>query len=272
MNLVIELTYDCNLNCPWCVEKNNITFNKGCITPEKLSKLFEHIKNNEYTRYTFQGGEPLMYSDFMFEIADKIKSYQPDAKFNVFTNGTYLNFKLAKELNKRDFSSIISIDGHGYKSISNLINKYSLYPNEILESIISLNHKCIRTVITKDVINKCDICEDIILISHNIPNCKIEMTLDLTELSFTLDDMEKYKNYILKLRDEFPEVFNNVILMQGFKNKCNSHANWYFLNKDEITEKCPYSKRPESGCAHYIKILTPEVYEAYKQICELQDL
>lgn len=108
--LMISLTNQCNLHC------------KGCwITPSQkpvylplgiLCKIIETARQNGSYFFGLLGGEPLLHPE-LFSI---IQRY-PDCYFQVFTNGTLLDDRIAREMRRLgNVTPLISIEGREKES------------------------------------------------------------------------------------------------------------------------------------------------------------
>ena len=265
--LVIELTYDCNMRCPWCVEARHVGTKQGPLSPEAFEKIMKRILERKYKEYVFQGGEPLMYPEHLLEIADIIADKQPGAKFRVFTNATHLTYPLVEELNQRFIQATVSIEPNGYKGINNFILKHALEPENAIRNIRLLHERCVRTVLTAEKIASGTFADDILLLHNFLGDIEIEVAMDLTNLQgYTLADMEALRMQLDKLRSKAPNYSNWLVMLQGFAHRCEQHTDWFILETEEFTEKCAYDKRPASGCAALWERMSPEVYEAYTEI------
>lgn len=101
----ISVTNDCNLNCQGCwVSRGE---KSDSLDVAKVHKIINDSK--KYGSYFFGilGGEPLMYKSLI-----EIFKLHPDCYFQLFTNGTLLNDKVAGELRKcANVTPLISFEG-----------------------------------------------------------------------------------------------------------------------------------------------------------------
>lgn len=101
----ISVTNDCNLNCQGCwVSRGE---KSESLELEKVHSIINDSK--KYGSYFFGilGGEPLMYKSLI----DIFKAHS-DCYFQLFTNGTLLNDKVAAELRKcTNVTPLISFEG-----------------------------------------------------------------------------------------------------------------------------------------------------------------
>ncbi|MEI7526935.1 MAG: radical SAM protein, partial [Mariniphaga sp.] len=102
----ISVTDDCNLACQGCwVTKGE---KSASLDLAAINKIIDDSK--KYGSYFFGilGGEPLMYSGLM-----DIFRMNRDCYFQLFTNGTLLNDKVAAELRQlANVTPLISLEGN----------------------------------------------------------------------------------------------------------------------------------------------------------------
>lgn len=102
----ISVTNDCNLHCQGCwVTRGE---KSATLDLEQVNRIIEESK--KYGSYFFGilGGEPLLYKPLL----DIFRSH-PDCYFQLFTNGTLLNDKVAQELRKiANVTPLISFEGN----------------------------------------------------------------------------------------------------------------------------------------------------------------
>lgn len=157
-HITINPTLDCNLQCWYCSTEYAKAKHNGCMTPELVDGVKNHIKHViEEQRATslvldWFGGEPLM---FFNEVIEPISSYTNDLaeknsiRFSqhITTNATLLNSNRIQRMRDLRFTSFqIPIDGNEYRhnKIKFFDNKRGTYRsvinniNEIAESILNV--------------------------------------------------------------------------------------------------------------------------------------
>lgn len=102
-----ELTYLCNLNCPYCYVGQDR--NKAELTTEDWFKVIEQIPL--YAFVTIVGGEPLLRKDFL-PILEKT-AQRTLRKVNVVTNGLLINDEIIDAFIKNIMLLSVSLDGYG---------------------------------------------------------------------------------------------------------------------------------------------------------------
>lgn len=98
--LVLKLGGQCNLHCKHChCKRLDFKFNED---------ILEYIKNNNFTRITFSGGEPLLYLDIIKRVAGYIGK---GMEYKIVSNGNLLDGEVVNFLNEYNVNYIISYDG-----------------------------------------------------------------------------------------------------------------------------------------------------------------
>lgn len=213
------LTKKCNLNCPFCFVKNQNEEMSMDIFVEVKDQILQYIiKNKQFLRVNFYGGEPLLKHRwilrFVSEVSEILKDYGLNpSKFiqiAVYTSGTVNLDEFLDGIEKyRDLFYIqVSYNGKnsGFKNDINIIKK-------ICQSKKGIN--VINTVIHKDNSNQIfDIfCElkDIDLCHRWDPRIDVTMS----DYSIIYDDIingyTKILDYIIKKKD------HNLLFSSGLK-------------------------------------------------------
>ncbi|MBI4709160.1 MAG: radical SAM protein [Candidatus Portnoybacteria bacterium] len=104
----LELTYRCNLNCPFCYVGSLRNLNE--LSKEEWFGVIDQIPFWGFI--TLVGGEPLLRNDFL-EILDKsLKKVQ--GRVNVVSNGILLTEEISKHfIDKKLLLLSVSLDGYG---------------------------------------------------------------------------------------------------------------------------------------------------------------
>jgi len=148
----LELTYKCNLNCPFCYVGDDR--NKDELTTEEWLKVIEQIPF--WGIITLVGGEPLIRKDFEEIFKKSVK--RVNGRVNVVTNGVLLNEEIIKLFIKEKLLLLsVSIDGYGQTHDINR-NKSGLFEKvaDNLETLKKLKSKHkkplldIKTIIMKN--------------------------------------------------------------------------------------------------------------------------
>jgi MoaA/NifB/PqqE/SkfB family radical SAM enzyme len=103
--LFLSVTNACNLTCQGCwVSPSDPPVQ---IPPDTLDNVINECKKQGSYFFGILGGEPLLY-DGLFEIFEK----HPDCYFLLFTNGTMITDRVAREMRRiGNISPLISIEG-----------------------------------------------------------------------------------------------------------------------------------------------------------------
>ena len=258
--LNIQITAECDMRCPWCIENDCLRKTSGVITQQAFERLMHHIKTTPYDSYTIQGGEALLYTNETFSIIDTIKREQPDAYMHLNTNATHLTEETVVKLKDRSVGVTVSLEAEGYKGIKFLISK-AVEPEKVITNINTLNNLMIRSVIT-DFNN----FADNILTLHSIfPHAQIDGALDITQLKtiteFDIDNIKKEYAYIKK------RVDNTLWLEKSrtFEGCCTTDFHKYLFLEERVKECCPLALKAQDGCVEFIEGMGHILYEKYRQ-------
>lgn len=103
-----ELTYQCNLNCPYCYVGQER--NKNELSTEEWFKVIDQIP--WYSFVTLVGGEPLIRKDFI-QILERTAK-KTFGKLNVVTNGILINDEIIDAFIRTKMMLLsVSLDGYG---------------------------------------------------------------------------------------------------------------------------------------------------------------
>lgn len=258
----IETTYDCDMHCPWCLV-NKPKSGNGILPPEVFEKLMCEIVTHPREGYCFQGGEPLLYPDALFEMADHLRAMQPECRLALFTNATHLTRSIVEALNFRNIYTTVSLSAEGYKGLKNLLFK-AKEPFHIFENIRRLKNKSIRIVYAR----KQEFAVDAIWLSNTFPRVRIEITPDyLTLNKWNESDIVFFRKEVYQLKTLAQGNSEFFALMQGFIWKCDKPSVEFFqFDTQDIQVICDRDSRPKRGCARFARGLSNELYADYQKI------
>lgn len=118
LTIIVTPTWSCNLKCPYCVEKNSEyvlqTKNYFSILKEFSQKNFGNYKHIHISLF---GGEPLLFSDDLFDYLNYVNTLKSKNTFeyttSITTNGTLISSEILRELSKHNCKSLqITLDGN----------------------------------------------------------------------------------------------------------------------------------------------------------------
>ena len=128
--IYVEITNNCNLNCPFCIGNNR---QKEFITEYKFNLLLNKLKG--YTKYLYFHlmGEPLIHP----EINQLINIASKDYKINITTNGYFINrIKDNKNIHQVNIS-LHSFDDNKNKTLDEYLNDiYNAVDNLLVNNTI----------------------------------------------------------------------------------------------------------------------------------------
>lgn len=129
-----ELTYQCNLNCPYCYVGQERKKNE--MTTEEWFKIIDQIPF--YSFVTLVGGEPLIRKDFIPILERTAK--KTFGKLNVVTNGVLINDEIIDAFIRTKMMLLsVSLDGYGENHDKNR-NKEGIF-DKIITNLDNLNSK-----------------------------------------------------------------------------------------------------------------------------------
>ena len=254
--LVIPITYECNLHCPWCTEKNTHT-TKGSLTQKHIDTILNHISDNKdtYQKTTFQGGEPLLYPELIDLLTKEITKLEPKMEYQLYTNATQLTFPILETIHQNKINIITSIEAEGYKGLTNLI-KHAKDPDNIFTILNNIPTLTNRMIILRNT----PFAHSVLLLHSLLPDAQIETVLDYTTLSeLTEQDLANTKKE-LNLLPRYPHTW--YTFMQQFTHKCTSTATWYESTTSTFRERCPAEQRPANGCKK-MQTMKPDIYNKF---------
>ncbi len=115
MRISIWTTSNCNLNCSYCYENNEIKKQKGHLTDEVIDDLLKWIDDKEVELILFHGGEPLLNFSAIKRIVRYATTKFRGIRFGFTTNGTIWDEEITEFLQeyKNYFEGwlSLSIDG-----------------------------------------------------------------------------------------------------------------------------------------------------------------
>lgn len=252
-NLYIEVTEQCNMNCPFCYTKFIPDFkdkNNSHINSDMAAAIINNgnIKDeSDYDSVIFHGGEPLLYPDTINEILNKIKI---NTNVSIQTN-------LNHNLTKKQINLLIRFGGYGtsysydrFCNNKNALKKFE-YNIKLLNSL-GLKNSVIVTL-TESHMNNCnpeylkkylidDLDVDYVVIEREAFPVK---TIDNNKQKFQ-DLYNRMDFYMTECAKIFPRDKNNLfknmkkaIISNSsfFPVKCSKFV--YTLFSDKLKYGCP---------------------------------
>lgn len=253
----LELTYRCNLQCPYCYVGQDR--NKQELTLEEWKQVIKQIPF--YGIVTLVGGEPLIRKDFIDIFAYVSKKVL--GKTHVVTNGILINNEIIKAFIKYKLLLLsVSLDGYGDnhdknrnkdgifdKIISNLENLKSQKPNQMVD---------IKTIVLENNLDDLPklyrLCE--------------KMNFDFLSISFLRNNHWKQNSV---LQEEFiPEFTQNYPIekyfdIEHFKEVYKEIESIKGKTKLRFSPKFEYLDKPLDGIEKFFNLPCDKpVSEIYK--------
>ncbi len=257
-NFTFNLTNDCNLNCSYCYQKNQIGENRelACtpmtMTIEKAKEIFDKIeldfsrsgKDFEYLRkyanndkmpliisVTFTGGEPTLNLDTMeyfinrFDRFSKSKPYDIRVSYSMATNCTKIN-----ELNALGEKTGVTFKIITTKTVTGDID-FSKYKN-------------IKNTSYKVIIDTKDIGKNIDSIISTINSIEDNSTVDIrVVVDYIVDnqleyDYDSYNTAINKLVSNIKPNNYSMVWHSKYRELPCSQFSYYAIDTDGTRKMC----------------------------------
>ena len=201
---VVLPSASCNLNCKYCINKNNI---KGLEVGIDFDKLFAKTDLADFQDISIWGGEPL-FNPNLEKVLRALREHYPDKEIFILSNGTLLNKYYVELFNELDISYGISHDGPS----QSLRCKDFLQDESYIELLKQLKHFTgFNSVISRD---NCDLvgCYNYFLEACDGIDCDWQVSFGLFELSEEelLDFMPSVEQYAA-LKKSYKEIMRLAI-------------------------------------------------------------
>ena len=137
VHIEITITNSCNCNCKYCFETNHLNTSNREEEIRQLKLLTDYCKKFDITKHnalniTFWGGEPMLNTNFLYEIIESTYKY-PFVNYMMYTNGTlvdkfeeFINKDFIDEIINR-FSIQLSYDGEPHHTLMRHDNKELIF-------------------------------------------------------------------------------------------------------------------------------------------------
>lgn len=189
-----ELTYRCNLQCPYCYVGDDR--NKNELTTEEWYNIIDQIP--WYSFVTLVGGEPLIRKDFV-DILMKT-SKKTFGKLNVVSNGILINDDIIDAFIKSRMMLLsVSLDGYGANHDKNR-NKQGIF-DKIINNFENMNSRSKRPMIDIKTIVLENNLDDLV----KLYKMCIEMKFNFFSISFLRNNNLKQNSVLF---DSFVPEFN----------------------------------------------------------------
>lgn len=205
LSITDSLTYECNLNCVYCMQQNTFKSVRRISAMDKV-KLYEVLMKyyncNSLQLYLY-GGEPFFdipYVEELLELARRKKI--PIVNYAAVTNGTLIDSRVIAMLQKYNFEKIqITLDGINVAHDKRRVSKSE---SSTWDQIINNIFKVLEQTKVRVVIN-------------------------------TVMDKENMDNY-LTLVDKLIDIFKDYVFSEKIRIVFNLGMECHPLNKSEYTK------------------------------------
>lgn len=256
-----ELTYLCNLNCPYCYVGTDRK--KDELTTQEWFKIIEQIP--WYSFVTIVGGEPLIRKDFI-QILERTAK-KTFGKLNVVTNGILINDEIIDAFIRTKMMLLsVSLDGYGENHDKNR-GKEGIFDTVVgnLENLRAKSRKPmidIKTIVLENNLNDLPklykLCEDMKFDFLSISFLRNNDLKQNSILRETFGEEFYAKKYPIKQyfdMEHFKEIYKEIESMKGHtqirfspkfdgKNELEKIEKFFAYPEDkpikEIYEPCLY--------------------------------
>lgn len=230
-NILSIGSFGCNMTCSFCqnYEISQNRPNTEFLEIDKLISIMEEINNNVGIAFTYN--EPMMWYEYMYNAAKKIKEHNEETSVVVVTNG-YIN---KEPLNRiLPYVDAMNIDLKGYTNrYYNKICGANLDP--VLETIKRCNSKCHVEITTLLVSDENDSLEEVRDIAEFISSVNENIPLHLSRYfpRYKMENEATRIDRILEARNEAKKYLRYVYV----GNIGGVYNNTYCTNCGEIIVK-----------------------------------
>ena len=191
--LFLEVTRRCNNRCKYCGSWRYSGVEKGELTKSEYRKFFNIVKDMNFPRISFTGGEPTIRKDIKEIVSDAI--YIVGGEVHLTTNGSLIlqNKKLWDLPLSLIKININTLDNEVYKNITGMDNLPKVVAG--IDYLLGEGKKIrLHSVIFKEsiatVINLIEYCDDRKI---DLKLFQIDTDLSSTDKNITkIDEIEKY--------------------------------------------------------------------------------
>lgn len=258
-HITVALSNVCNLECIMCSGLSSSSIRKNREKHEPVNTSYMNRFRNEIKpllpnmqSFTFSGGEPFL-NPVYYDIWEDIIKINPKITMNIITNGTVLNDKIKRLLDKGDFNINVSFNGitkETYETIHVNANFEKTKANIMyFGDYMKKNSKPLIINICPLKLNKFEIPDIVRFCNKNkyhISILKVFRAIDAALFSSTIEDLVEIKKFYKKQKfDETNDIchkniseFNDLIRridhwIELAKDK-NNFMNLFDLNTDKI--------------------------------------
>lgn len=249
IEVTVEITKKCNLNCVHCFSAEDRTKKKKQLTTEELLALGDEFGRLKVFTVVFSGGEPLLHKDF-FAIASHYIKNGIDVGFS--TNGTIVTEKVANDIARYGLGRgmQVSVDGSN-ASIHDMIRGGGSF-DKTLRGIRNLVNVGIRPSIAMTVLKQnIDDANNIIdfAVRENCRHVHFMFLMPSGNAKKHMKDINPERKKIIelsaKLREKRDEVKKRIAIDWGNVDHCPTLPNLSpssYFEVDKLYAGCPAGK------------------------------
>lgn len=196
--MTLFLTEKCNMRCTYCYLKNKTDDIMSWEIANKAVNLL--IQDDREKSLSFFGGEPLLQSDLLLDIASYVRErYGQRISLSVTTNGILLTPSIMEKLNQYNIFVVLSLDGYGeeankYRKLCKGQNPWPTLENNLNQIAIKDIGAVRMTIVPDSVSMLYDNFSCLLSLGFKYINFAIDYTSVWTE-----EDLNSYKEQFIKI-------------------------------------------------------------------------
>lgn len=218
VELKLYLTRRCNFRCTYCY----VPFKNEEAEPKVVDKIIELLTDDD--TLSIFGGEPLLFSDMIIDILDRLDAKGSRSYIKIFSNGSFMNEPLMKKLKETERNVMLQISYDGTRQdhvhpmggikLTNVEDNIKRYVEEFqgtgcMRCSMSENKERtlhIETTVTPDTID--GIADGIqTMINLGIRSIGIVPVIEVDK--WTEEDAQKYKVEFRRIKDMVLQTYRD---------------------------------------------------------------
>ena len=264
-SFMLELTSECNFNCPYCyclwhefpeISNKNLSVNEW-------KEIILFLVKKEVNTFLFTGGEVLLRDDIT-ELIDFTRNISPESNLSLFTNASLLTVDLLTYFKRQAVSLCTSLQGlECYKEMT----KTDFTAEQVLTKLKLAKHiewpMSVSMTITQ--VNKFEVCNmfevaavhgaSSIQLGAMMPQGRGKQHLDLT---LSRAEWDEVKNVIRNMKDcKVPYVFCDEMICECRKHDSDILKKFHNHKKTNCRAGIDYGVISPNGtyhkCLHFFK-------------------
>lgn len=215
LQIVLNITNRCNLQCLHCFNKSGENLKENELTEEEVFEFIKEISDIKPFNLCFSGGEPLIRKELLLKSAKILSS--KGIRISLVTNGCFINREIAKDLKVAGVFDIeVSIDGATPETHERLRGVKGSF-NKALKALENLHEVDFPTYEASFVVTKFNIdeLEEIISLLE-----KIQVPALFIRPMLIIGTAEKFADELLPDSNQYRKIWRKITkIKSNGKNK-----------------------------------------------------